>query len=133
MNLSFRSHLKCGVAFTVAMSLLGAASSAQAQETDWSGLYTGVAIGLGQLNATNDIQELCSYDGYDCPKQEMNAHGTAVSLYTGFMMNDALQRRNISASSMAICCISFGSEMMVASPTPTVGTLGDSISVIATG
>ena len=86
MNLSFRSHLKCGVALTAAMSLFGAASSAQAQETNWSGLYTGVAIGLGQLNATNDIQELCSYDGYDCPKQEMNAHGTAVSLYTGFMM-----------------------------------------------
>ncbi len=85
MTLSFRSHLKCGVAFTVAMGVFGAVSSAQAQ-TNWSGLYTGVAIGMGQLNATTDIQELCSYDGYDCPKQEMNAHGTAVSLYTGFMM-----------------------------------------------
>jgi len=67
------------------MSLLGAVSSAQAQ-TNWTGLYTGVAIGMGQLNATTDIHDLCNYDGYDCPKEEMNAHGTAVSLYTGFMM-----------------------------------------------
>jgi len=84
MALSFRSHLKCGVAFTVALGFFGAASTAQAQ-TNWSGFYTGIGIGLGQLNSTTDIRDLCTYDGYDCPKEDMNAHGAAVSLYTGFM------------------------------------------------